>query len=498
VNRFRAFERLLSEHPEFLGRVMLFQVAVPSRTDVKEYQELKETLDKLVGQINGRFSTASWSPIRYIYGCIAQSDLAGFYRDADVALVTPLRDGMNLVAKEFVACRTRQPGVLILSPFAGAGEMMHEALLVNPYEVGTVAAVLARALRMPADEREVRMNALRNREKVNDVDHWMKSFLKAIGTLIEEDGEDVLPTQMEPVQLEDFESYLGKYVGEEAILSLLLDYDGTLSPIAPHPDLAVLPPETKKVLERLANMPDVFVAVISGRSVNNVKEMVGIEGITYAGNHGLEILHADGTRFTQPMPTELEEKVGGLMQQLQEECCREGAWVENKGVLLTFHFRNVPAELREPLVVRARQLITQAGFDIGNAHCALECRYQQIPDWDKGRASIYILRTAFGVDWSDRIRIIYAGDDTTDEDAMAALKGLAFSFRVVSSHLIQTQAEMRLPSTDSVLCLLRWVEKHMGERVPRSSRAGAGASPPAGHRAANPTSSVVHIPESAH
>lgn len=193
-----------------------------------------------------------------------------------------------------------------------------------------MAAVLARALRMPADEREVRMNALRNREKVNDVDHWMKSFLKAIGTLIEEDGEDVLPTQMEPVQLEDFESYLGKYVGEEAILSLLLDYDGTLSPIAPHPDLAVLPPETKKVLERLANMPDVFVAVISGRSVNNVKEMVGIEGITYAGNHGLEILHADGTRFTQPMPTELEEKVGGLMQQLQEECCREGAWVENK------------------------------------------------------------------------------------------------------------------------------------------------------------------------
>ena len=91
MNRFRAFERLLSEHPEFLGRVMLFQVAVPSRTDVKEYQELKETLDKLVGQINGRFSTASWSPIRYIYGCIAQSDLAGFYRDADVALVTPLR-----------------------------------------------------------------------------------------------------------------------------------------------------------------------------------------------------------------------------------------------------------------------------------------------------------------------------------------------------------------------------------------------------------------------
>merc|ERR1719397_619412 len=467
---------------------MLLQVAVPSRTDVREYQELKEMMDKLVGQINGRFSTSRWSPIRYIYGCIPQSELAGFYRDADVALVTPLRDGMNLVAKEFVACRTREPGVLILSPFAGAGGMMHEALLVNPYEVGTVAKVLARALKMPHDEREVRMNALQSREKVNNVDFWMKSFLKAIGTLIEEDGEEVLPTQMQPVQVQDFDGYLAKYVGEEAILSLLLDYDGTLSPIAPHPDLAVLPPETKKVLERLANMPDVFVAVISGRSVNNVKEMVGIEGITYAGNHGLEILHADGTRFTQPMPTELEEKVGGLMQQLQEECCREGAWVENKGVLLTFHFRNVPAELREPLVVRARQLITQAGFDIGNAHCALECRYQQIPLWDKGRASIYILRTAFGVDWSDRIRIIYAGDDVTDEDAMSALKGMAYTFRVVSSSLTQTAADKRLPSTDSVVCLLRWVESHMAQRTPRASNRH---SPQA-------MNTLVHIPDARH
>ena len=189
LQRFKAFERLLSDYPEFLGSVMLFQVAVPSRTDVKEYQELKEKMDKLVGQINGRFSTHSWSPIRYIYGCLTQSELAGFYRDADVGLVTPLRDGMNLVAKEFVACRTREPGVLILSPFAGAAGMMQEALLVNPYEVGNVARMLARALKMPREEREVRMNALRNREKIHDVDFWLKSFLRAIGTLIEEDGE---------------------------------------------------------------------------------------------------------------------------------------------------------------------------------------------------------------------------------------------------------------------------------------------------------------------
>ena len=126
VNRFKAFEILLSAHPEYINNAVLLQVAVPSRTDVQEYQDLKDMIDQLVGSINGKFSTASWSPIRYIFGSLSHSQLAGIYRDSDIGLITPLRDGMNLVAKEFVACRTRKPGVLILSPFAGAGEMMKE------------------------------------------------------------------------------------------------------------------------------------------------------------------------------------------------------------------------------------------------------------------------------------------------------------------------------------------------------------------------------------
>jgi len=143
-------------------------------------------------------------------------------------------------------------------------------------------------------------------------------------------------------------------------------------------------------------------------------------------------------------------------------------------------------EKREPIVTRARELITEAGFMIGNAHCALEIKPPVL--WDKGRASIYILRTAFGVDWSDRIRIIYAGDDVTDEDAMSALKGMAYSFRVVSSSLTQTAADKRLPSTDSVVCLLRWVESHMAQRTPRASNRH---SPQA-------MNTLVHIPDARH
>lgn len=210
VNRLKAFEVLLERHPEYLGAVSLLQICVPSRTDVREYQELKEEMDQLVGRINGRFTTANWSPIRYIYDSVGQEHLAALYRDAAVALVTPLRDGMNLVAKEFVACQVNQPpGVLIVSPFAGAGEMMHEALLCNPYEIVEASEVIHRALSMPEDERILRMGRLRHREMECDVNHWSNSFMKAMGSLEE---DEVGVTTMKPVAIDDFDDYLLKYV----------------------------------------------------------------------------------------------------------------------------------------------------------------------------------------------------------------------------------------------------------------------------------------------
>ncbi|XP_032515582.2 alpha,alpha-trehalose-phosphate synthase [UDP-forming] A isoform X2 [Danaus plexippus] len=467
VHRLKAFERLLEKHPEHREEVVLLQISVPSRTDVKEYQDLKEEMDQLVGRINGRFTTPNWSPIRYIYGCVGQDELAAFYRDAAVALVTPLRDGMNLVAKEFVACQIKKPpGVLIVSPFAGAGEMMHEALICNPYELDDAAEVIHRALIMPEDERTVRMNHLRRREQQNDVDSWMKAFLKAMDSL-EEEADDIGATSMQPVTIDDFDEYLSKYIGYTQKLALLLDYDGTLAPIAPHPDLATLPLETKNTLQRLSNMADVYIAIVSGRNVNNVKEMVGIEGITYAGNHGLEILHPDGSKFVHPMPMELQDKVVDLLKALQEQVCRDGAWVENKGALLTFHFRETPLAKRAALENTAKKLITAAGFTPAPAHCAIEARPPV--QWNKGRASIYILRTAFGLDWSERIRVIYAGDDVTDEDAMLALKGMAATFRIASSTITKTSAERRLSSTDSVLAMLKWVERHFSNRKPRAN-----------------------------
>ncbi|XP_050428468.1 uncharacterized protein LOC126838238 [Adelges cooleyi] len=177
IQRILAYEKFLVRYPEFLGKVVLVQVSVPSRTEIKSYQMLKEETEQIIRRINDHFSTDDWSPIRYIYGCLSQEDLAALYRDCRVALVTPLRDGMNLVAKEFVACQTGDPGVLVLSPFAGAAEQMTEALIANPYEMEEMVNALHTALEMPLEERQSRMTELRHREQLLNVNYWMRSFI---------------------------------------------------------------------------------------------------------------------------------------------------------------------------------------------------------------------------------------------------------------------------------------------------------------------------------
>lgn len=462
-NRLLGFQRLLEKKPELIGKVMLLQIAVPSRQDVKEYQDLKESMDQLVGSINGQFSTPKWSPIRYIFGTVRQEELAGYYRDSDVALITPLRDGMNLVAKEFVSCQIKNPpGVLIISPFAGAAEQMEEALIANPYEIDDIVDTLIRALEMPNDEKILRINYLRQREQNQDVHFWMRNFLKEMGEVVRSDGEVIHPTLFHPVSFADFDIYCKKILQtSKKQLALLLDFDGTLAPIVTRPEMAALPPVTRDILTRLAENPRIHISIVSGRNVKNVMEMVGIKNLSYAGNHGMEIIQSDGNHFLFPMPIEYQEKAAKLVKDLQEQVVKEGAWVENKGLTLTLHYRETPFEWRAELVSKARTLIEEVGFRASHAHEALEAKPPI--DWHKGRACIYILRTAFGLDWTERLNVIYVGDDTTDEDAMKALKGMAVSFRITQGLTVKTNADHRLPTTESVVTLLKWVEKNFSD-----------------------------------
>lgn len=178
--RLLALEQLLTEHPEWRERIRLVQVAVPSRASVDAYQKVRREVDALVGRINGAFATPTWTPVHYIYRSVPQTMLLALYRAADVMLVTPVRDGMNLVAKEFVASRIDEDGVLVLSEFAGAAEELTDALRVNPYDVDGMALAMHEALTMPGTERRTRMRALRAHVLEHDVQRWAASFLEQL------------------------------------------------------------------------------------------------------------------------------------------------------------------------------------------------------------------------------------------------------------------------------------------------------------------------------
>jgi len=179
--RFEAFQALLDAYPGNRGQVSFMQIAPPSRSDVAEYQAIRKELETLAGHINGRFAEFDWVPIRYLNKSFTRKALAGFYRTARIGLVTPLRDGMNLVAKEYVACQDpADPGVLVLSRFAGAAKELDAALIVNPYDIRAVAENLQRALTMPLEERRERFEAMMKVIGANDIRHWKEVFVETL------------------------------------------------------------------------------------------------------------------------------------------------------------------------------------------------------------------------------------------------------------------------------------------------------------------------------
>jgi trehalose-6-phosphate synthase len=178
--RLRAFEVMLQRHPELRGKVSFIQIAVPSREDVGEYQTIRRRVEEMVGRINGRFARASWTPVHYLYRSYSFEDLVGAYLAADVMMVTPLRDGMNLVALEYVATRPENRGALILSEFAGAAERLPDALIVNPYDLDALAETLHTAVMMEPEDQARRMARLRRAVARWDVHSWARQNIEAI------------------------------------------------------------------------------------------------------------------------------------------------------------------------------------------------------------------------------------------------------------------------------------------------------------------------------
>ncbi|EDW77892.1 uncharacterized protein Dwil_GK24303 [Drosophila willistoni] len=257
--------------------------------------------------------------------------------------------------------------------------------------------------------------------------------------------------------LEEFEQNLPGYLDNQSKLAILLDYDGTLAPIADNPSKTKMPDELEKILHKIAKHPQIFMAVISGRGLKDVQKMVNIDGITYAGNHGLEIEYPDGSRHDYNLPSDIQKNYIAMVKELKQKVEKNGAWVEDKRVSLTYHYRDTPVELKDGLKTQAAEICQRFGFRPNQAHEAIEAKPPV--NWNKGEAAMYILKQKFGDNWAKDVKAVFAGDDTTDEDAMRVLKGLGRSFRIAADAQIQTFADFRLPKQDVMTDLLQWVAR---------------------------------------
>jgi trehalose 6-phosphate synthase/phosphatase len=444
--RLLSFERLLERYPSLRGHVRLIQVAAPSREAVSQYREYRRSVDELVGRINGRFATLGHDPIQYISRSLPRERLVALFRAASVALVTPLRDGMNLVSKEFVASRIDEDGVLILSEFAGAAAELSGALLVNPYDLDGVASALRHGLVMPAGERGDRMRGLRARVIEHDVHRWSREFVSALhkeqrrATRSAAAGSGLADAVRPLDVLAELDP------GLRGPLTLILDYDGTLVPLKPRPEEAWPDDEILRLLATLAGLPEVTVHVTSGRRRDDLERWLGHLPLGLHAEHGLWS-RAPGQPDWQQRLGKRPAWLDGVRPRLEARV-RDvaGSFVEEKEASLAWHYRNAEPPIGDRAARALRRELAETlrpgDATVLDGNKVIEVREASI---HKG------LPVRELADAQPKSRMLIAGDDATDEDMFAAAPREAITVRVGPG---RTRARFRVAGPDQVRSLL--------------------------------------------
>jgi trehalose 6-phosphate synthase/phosphatase len=419
--RLLAFESLLQHHPELRGKVKLVNLAVPSRVAVRAYRQFRREVNALVGRINGAFGTPSWVPVHYMFRGLPERRVLALYRAADVMLVTPIRDGMNLVAKEYVAARTDLRGVLVLSEYAGAAAELVEAVTMNPYDIDRAAEAYYTALTMPEAEQRQRMGRLRERVMGHDVQRWVGDFLQALGD------------QSQPTKLAVAGN--GSAARAEAILPtllaarrlvLVLDYDGTLVPLAPSPEQAIPDDDLLDLLRRLANRRRTEVHILSGRTTGFLDHWFGELPIHLHAEHGSFSRRVGRSRWARrdhPAP-DWQEAVRPILADFARRT--PGALVEVKEAGLAWHWRAADREIGDrqanELGMHLGQLLSNLPLELLWGDRVLEVRPHGV---HKG-----LVAAELAAEHLPEGVLVAAGNDRTDEDLFAALPGEAITIAV--------------------------------------------------------------------
>ncbi len=419
AQRLKAFDLFLERYPEYKEKVVLILVAVPSRTRVEHYMLLKREVDELIGRINGRHGVLGWTPIWYLYRSLPFSTLAALYNLADIALVTPMRDGMNLIAKEYVATTPGDKGVLILSEMAGAAAELGEALIINPFDLNQMAEAMREAMEMPEEEQRDRNRIMKERLRRYTVHRWAEEFMERLDE-IKELQRDFISRKLSP---EVRETLLQDFVKARGAIEFL-DYDGSLVPFASRPEKASPDAALRQLLRDLAHLPNNKVVLISGRPKETLEEWFGDLGLNLVAEHGVWIKEkGKDWQMLEALSEDWKEAIKPIMESFADRT--PGAFVEEKRFSLVWHYRRADPELSNH---RAREL-KDALLDITknldllvlDGNKVIEVKPINI---NKGRAARYFLEKG------DYDFVLAIGDDWTDEDLFEVLPLYSYTIKV--------------------------------------------------------------------
>ena len=443
-HRLVGFESFLMQHPEYHGKMSLAMIVVPSRDKVDRYAEMKRKIDERISFINGKYAQVGWTPVHYYYHSFPFEDLVAMYSLADIALVTPLRDGMNLVAKEYIASKQESNGVLILSEMAGATSELSESISVNPNDPEQIATAIYQALSMPEAEQTRRLKRMQRKVSIQTVNKWADDFMTEWMTVTERNRQLNNKYITDSIMADLVTQY--REAGHRLIM---LDYDGTLVGFEDEPMDAVPTPELMQLLERLSGDDKNRVVINSGRNRHTLDQWFGqLPALILAAEHGA-CYKENGRWHNNVEDLEWDENISDIMEAFARKT--PGAWVEHKEVALAWHYREVDPWMG---MLRAKQLMqalfpicSDINLQILNGNKVVEVKPN---DYSKGTEAERLCAQ------NDYDFVMAIGDDVTDESMFRSLPGDAVTIKV---GFVSDEARYCLHKQEEVLPFLNKLSK---------------------------------------
>ncbi len=440
-NRLVAYEYFLDTYPEYREKVTLVLLAVPSRINVEQYKYMKREIDELVGKINGKYATINWTPIWYFYRELSFENLIELYTSCEIALITPVRDGMNLVAKEYIASQINGKGVLILSEMAGAAKELSDAIIINPNNKEEIAGALKEAIDMPDEEQINKIKAMQNILKRYNIVKWAQDFIKSLENTCKMRNKYLAKKINEAIENQILKSYK-----KSDSRILFLDYDGTLVGFKTNPELAAPDKELYKTLDKLARDNRNEIVLISGRDKNTFESWFGMKKYTLIVEHGVWIRKPSHKwRMVEQMNNEWKELISPSIEFYVDRT--PGSFIEEKNYSIAWHYRKADHELGAQRAIELKDQLTSLignyNLEILEGNKVIEIKNSGI---NKGRAALHLIAD------KEYDFILGIGDDWTDEYLFEELPGNAITIKV---GIVNTSATYNVESISYVRDLLK-------------------------------------------